>query len=553
VTLDGLRISPDAVMTALRHNTIEAGRWGAASNQSVELSDAGEGNWWGHDCPEPPFVPGVDSNRADVVDSFAYGRRDAWELGLEPGCDTTPPVAPVILSPVNEEGMVFFMAPVILGRAEPFSQVKIFEGTTELGAGYATSEEDFVVSLSSLMSGQHVIHSVAIDRSGNESVPSAPLSFGILVIDEGNPISAENGKFSIVGLSVSPNPFDPTTEINQLHLALDVDAVRGLGGNSQNHRLFALTARVVMDPETLEPITTIYAASEIEGDNNAGPARVTVIDQWNGCSDDGCTIAKFKAYPSDLTVAVVRLYAGNGNGPQPSLKPGEFLTHKLMSEIMKQVLIDVTPTDQFDPRVFIDVVRLGSTRESRRYTLQPLVLDTWPPSKEELVNFVLEVLTRDGFDGRYDTSVIGSAIALNANELAGLFRKNGFEYYGIEKSWFEEQYLPRGAAAVGILMPGAGIEPGRGCDNGSDILVMVFDSESLCDAPGLQAAFIGMAPCDSTTCACRCGCASPNPTDCNPEYTSETGEYDSGGENCQACYGSTSCSPGQLCTMCWPQ
>ena len=86
------------------------------------------------------------------------------------------------------------------------------------------------------MSGQHVIHATAVDASGNESASSATVSFGIQVIDEENPIAGENGKFKIVELSVSPNPFDPGIEKNQLRLTLEVGAVKGLGGDTKNHR-----------------------------------------------------------------------------------------------------------------------------------------------------------------------------------------------------------------------------------------------------------------------------------------------------------------------------
>jgi len=358
-------------------NNLESSGYGVFSSGPAEISDGeGRGNWWGHDCPEGLFVAGVDSNRADVVDSFPYGRRDGWELGLEPGCDATPPEAPVILSPVYEEGVTYLSTPVILGTAEPFAQVKVFEGATQLGADYATGDGDFAVSLVPLMSGQHVIHATAVDASGNESDSSATVSFGIQVIDEENPISAENGKFRIVELSVSPNPFDPGMERNQLRLTLDVDAVKGLGGDSQNHRFFAVTARTVLDPETMETITTIYAASEIERDTE-GPVRVTVADEWDGKDEAGQMLENPKAYPSDLSVAVVRLYAGKGIGPYPSLRPGDFLTHEQMSEIMMVVGMFEWPK-QLDPNMIVEQRSFKrvdvQSPYNTRYVLEPLVI-----------------------------------------------------------------------------------------------------------------------------------------------------------------------------------
>ncbi|PIW01968.1 MAG: hypothetical protein COW42_03260 [Deltaproteobacteria bacterium CG17_big_fil_post_rev_8_21_14_2_50_63_7] len=333
-------------------NNLESFGYGVFSTGPAEISDGeGRGNWWGHDCSEALFVAGVDSNDEAVVDSFPYGRRGGWELGLEPGCDTTPPEAPVILSPVFEEGVTYISTPVVLGTAEPFARVRVFEGSTELGADYASGDGDFAISLVPLMSGQHVIHATAVDASGNESASSTTVAFGIQVIDEGNPISGENGKFKIVELSVSPNPFDPGIEKNQLRLTLEVDAVKGLGGDTKNHRFFAVTARTVLDPETLETITTSYAASEIVRDTD-GPVRVTVADEWDGKDEAGQTLENPKAYPAELSVAVVRLYAGKGNGPYPSLRVGEFLTLEQMSEIMMQVRMFERPK-QPDPRSII--------------------------------------------------------------------------------------------------------------------------------------------------------------------------------------------------------
>jgi len=127
-----------------------------------------------------------------------------------------------------------------------------------------------------------------------------------------------------------------------------------------------VTARAVLDPETLETITTIYAASEIERDTD-GPVRVTIADEWDGTDEAGQTLENPKAYPSELSVAVVRLYAGKGNGPYPSLRVGEFLTYEQMSEIMMQlpmrnVLIGWVRTDLMNPYSLL------------RYVLPPLYL-----------------------------------------------------------------------------------------------------------------------------------------------------------------------------------
>ncbi|PJB41404.1 MAG: hypothetical protein CO108_13175, partial [Deltaproteobacteria bacterium CG_4_9_14_3_um_filter_63_12] len=194
--------------------------------------------------------------------------------------------------------------------------------------------------------------------------------------------SGENGKFRIVELSLSPNPFDPGIEKNQLRLTLDVDAVKGLGGDSKNHRFFALTARAILDPETLETITTIYAASEIARDID-GPVRVTVADEWDGTDGAGQTLEDPKAYPSELSVAVVRLYAGKWNGPNPSLRPGDFLTYEQMSEIMMQVGMFERPKKP-DPNMIVEQrsfkrVDVQSPYAFPRYQLQDLVIRGFDP------------------------------------------------------------------------------------------------------------------------------------------------------------------------------
>jgi len=251
--------------------------------------------------------------------------------------------------------------------------VKVFEGTTQLGADYATGDGDFAVSLVPLMSGQHVIHATAVDVFGNESASSATVSFGIQVIDEENPISGENGKFEIVGLDISPTVFVPESKSNSMHLALKVDAVKGLGGNSKNHRFFALTQRTILDPETKQPIKTIYAASEIDRDGQR-TQKVEVSDEWDGTNEEGLRANDWTAYPSELSVAVVRLYAGSGQGPLPGFSPGEHLSVDQISEIMMVMTCINCPS--FHP-MFIDIVAVAYPFPTR---FPPLVITfVWDP------------------------------------------------------------------------------------------------------------------------------------------------------------------------------
>lgn len=68
--------------------------WGVWMDAGLpaELSDSGRGNWWGKSCPGPLFAPAVDSNRADVVDSFAYGARNGRLDDAGCRCDRGAPL-----------------------------------------------------------------------------------------------------------------------------------------------------------------------------------------------------------------------------------------------------------------------------------------------------------------------------------------------------------------------------------------------------------------------------------------------------------------------------
>ena len=173
-------------------------------------------------------------------------------------------------------------------------------------------------------------------------MPSSLRTFSVFAISESSPITGERGKLQVVALSVSSNLFDPTTQTNQLRLTLELDAVKGLGGASPNHRFFALTARRILDPETLEPLTTVYGVAEIDPGNH-GLVNATIVDEWDGTDDSGVTLEDFEAYPNDLSMAVVKLYAGSGEGPTPAWKPSALgLSYEQIREMMMQVgMLDV--------------------------------------------------------------------------------------------------------------------------------------------------------------------------------------------------------------------
>ena len=82
------------------HNNIFSNNLNLFSDQPIELSFNGEGNFWGHDCSAPAlFVGGVDSNDPNVIDSNPYGIQDGWlNPQVTPGCPPIKNTAPIIVS-----------------------------------------------------------------------------------------------------------------------------------------------------------------------------------------------------------------------------------------------------------------------------------------------------------------------------------------------------------------------------------------------------------------------------------------------------------------------
>ncbi|MDI7268772.1 MAG: Ig-like domain-containing protein, partial [Myxococcota bacterium] len=325
----GLHIYPGGWPNRVYWNNFAGWTWlgvmvdAAFPDLPIEISHDGKGNHWGRPCPGPLFTPGVDSNRLNVTDSFAYGARDAWLVGGVPGCaplDATPPDPPVIRLPA-EGDVVFTSTPTIIGAAEPDSAVTVLEGSIVIGTAVATESGEFaVVAAPPLAAGPHTIHATAVDAAGNESVPSAARTFGVRAVSDVEPLVAAARKFQVVELADFPDPLESALAPNRLRIVAKVDPVRGLGGASRNHRFLAIGRRALRDSATGRVLHTTLGFTEIP--NVAGsagePVQVVVADHWCGAGADGRQVEAGRAYPYDLSVKLVRQYVGRGVGSRCS-------------------------------------------------------------------------------------------------------------------------------------------------------------------------------------------------------------------------------------------
>ena len=87
---DGLYLN-GATATLYHNNLYGNGGYQAYSTNPIELSNGSEGNYWGHSCPYL-FNATIDSNAADVNDSYPYNESDGW-LSHGPGCAAAPSIS----------------------------------------------------------------------------------------------------------------------------------------------------------------------------------------------------------------------------------------------------------------------------------------------------------------------------------------------------------------------------------------------------------------------------------------------------------------------------
>ncbi|CAK0767401.1 hypothetical protein WCLP8_4060001 [uncultured Gammaproteobacteria bacterium] len=162
----------------------------AEANSTVKLYDGvtliatttadGNGAW---SITTPGMVDG--SHTLSVTATDAVGNISARSATLALTIDTTVPTSPTLgLAAASDSGtsstdrVTNVTTPVISGTADAYSTVKIYEGTTLLGAATATSGGTWQFTVPALNNGTHVLTATATDLAGNVSA----ISTGVAVV-----------------------------------------------------------------------------------------------------------------------------------------------------------------------------------------------------------------------------------------------------------------------------------------------------------------------------------------------------------------------------------
>ncbi len=297
----GVSIGDYGWPNALWWNSIEAAQGAHVLDGAAELSHAQQGNWWGHACPNALFVAGVDSNELDVVDSYPYAGPGYWHYGAAPGCDTTPPDPPQLDAPAAAT-TVIGLRPVFAGSTEPFALVTFSEGQDVIGALRASADGTFIfVPEEDLDDGAHTITLTAMDYAGNTSTATTR-SFSLLEVSPTQPLWNGDNTFAVTAVVDSPNPFFSPTESHQIRVNLDATNARA--GAPPSRVYFALSRRVIVDPDTAHEVWRSTVAAEV---SHAAPDQVELRDAWDGMDSTLDQMAAAgRAYPVEMEIIVGR-------------------------------------------------------------------------------------------------------------------------------------------------------------------------------------------------------------------------------------------------------
>ncbi|GEM_PF-5324450 len=157
--------------------------------------------------PTNNFVAGevitatVNTNAQDLAGNGLDGDRDGVAEGspvddytisftVAAAGDTTPPNAPVVISPADGE-VITDNTPMIFGTAEAGSDVSIYVDDVEVVTTRADSNGNFIYTMTQeLDRGEHTVYAYATDAAGNRSARSNVNTF---IVDTGSILGAITG------------------------------------------------------------------------------------------------------------------------------------------------------------------------------------------------------------------------------------------------------------------------------------------------------------------------------------------------------------------------
>ncbi len=117
---------------------------------------------------------GIDILESIEILQFSNGSFRRSELG-----DSVAPPAPVTNVVKNAAGYVQGNTASLSGTAEAGSAVKVYAGTTQIGATVAGQGGSWTLTTAALQDGAYNVVATATDGSGNVSASSAPLAFKV--------------------------------------------------------------------------------------------------------------------------------------------------------------------------------------------------------------------------------------------------------------------------------------------------------------------------------------------------------------------------------------
>ncbi|GAA4360218.1 hypothetical protein GCM10023087_35790 [Microbacterium rhizosphaerae] len=167
----------------------------------------GSGNWV---LASPVLTPGTHTVNATAAD--AAGNVSAVSNTNTFTIDTTPPTAPIVLTPANGSS-TSDTTPMISGLAEPDSTVTVSIDGSPLGTTTTTDGSgNWTLTAPTLTPGSHTVSATATDAAGNISAPSSTNTFTIDTTPPAAPVIVSPADGAI--LTTNQPPITGTAEAN---------------------------------------------------------------------------------------------------------------------------------------------------------------------------------------------------------------------------------------------------------------------------------------------------------------------------------------------------